>query len=59
MFKITSQSAVTVDITADTREDIQNIPTTYGMGSTVFVIEDSSVQMLNGSETPEQKELGA
>lgn len=57
MFKITNQTAVTVDITADTREDIQDIPTTYGMGSTVFVIEDSSVQMLGGGEEPEWKEL--
>lgn len=57
MFKITNQTAVTVDITADTREDIQDIPTTYGMGSTTFVIEDSSVQMLGGGEEPEWKEL--
>ena len=57
MFKITNQTAITVDITADTREDIQDIPTTYGMGSSVFVIEDSSVQMLGGGEEPEWKEL--
>ena len=57
MFKIINQTAVTVDITADTREDIQDIPTTYGMGSTVFIIEDSSVQMLSGGDTPEWKEL--
>lgn len=57
MYKITNQTAVTVDITADTREDIQDIPTTYGMGSTVFVIEDSSVWMLSGGDTPEWKEL--
>lgn len=57
MFKITNQTAVTVDITADTREDIQDIPTTYGMGSTAFIIEDSSVQMLGGGEEPEWKEL--
>ena len=57
MYKITNQTAVTVDITADAREDIQDIPTTYGMGSTVFVIEDSSVQMLGGGEEPEWKEL--
>lgn len=57
MFKITSQTVVTVEITADAREDIQDIPTTYGMGSTVFVIEDSSVWMLSGGDTPEWKEL--
>ena len=57
MFKITNQTAITVDITADTREDIQDIPTTYGMGSSVFVLEDSSVQMLGGGEEPEWKEL--
>ena len=57
MYKITNQTAVTVDITADAREDIQDIPTTYGMGSTVFIIEDSSVQMLSGGDTPEWKEL--
>jgi hypothetical protein len=57
MYKITNQTAVTVDITADAREDIQDIPTTYGMGSTVFVIEDSSAWMLSGGDTPEWKEL--
>lgn len=57
MFKITNQTAITVSIIADTREDIQNIPTTYGMGSTIFVIEDSSVWMLSGGDKPKQKEL--
>lgn len=57
MFKITNQTAITVSIIADTREDIQNIPTTYGMGSTIFVIEDSSVWMLGGGDEPKQKEL--
>ncbi len=52
MFKITNQTAITVSIIADTREDIQNIPTTYGMGSTIFVIEDSSVWMLGGGDEP-------
>lgn len=52
MFKITRRSAITVSIIADTRKDIQNIPTTYGMGSTIFVIEDSSVWMLGGGDEP-------
>lgn len=57
MFKITGQSAINVEITADKREDIQDIPTTYGMGSTIFVIEDSSVQMLGGGDNPQWNEL--
>lgn len=53
MFKIVNQNAVTVEIVADTREDVQDVPITYGMGSSIIVIEDSSVWMLGGGDTPQ------
>lgn len=47
MFKVTEnfQSGV-VEVIADLRNDIVELPTHYGVGSTCFVIEDSSVWML-------------
>lgn len=47
MYKVTQnfQSGV-VEIIIDLRDDIDDIPTHYGVGSTCFVIEDSSVWML-------------
>lgn len=47
MFKVTNNlSQNKVEITADLRSDITVVPTYYGVGSTCFVIEDSSVWML-------------
>lgn len=44
MFKVVKNlSASMVEIIADEREDVEEIPTYYGTGSTCFVIEDSSV----------------
>lgn len=40
-----------VELTADKRDDIETLPTNYAPGSTCFVIEDSSVWMLNSEET--------
>ena len=40
------QSSV-VEIVADELNDIANLPTTYGPGSTCLVLEDSSVWMLD------------
>lgn len=47
MFKVTQnfQSGV-VEVIVDLRDDMAEIPTHYGVGSTCFVIEDSSVWML-------------
>ena len=47
MFKVTQnfQSGV-VEVIVDLRDDMTEIPTHYGVGSTCFVIEDSSVWML-------------
>ena len=54
MFKVTENGnqiqSYKVAITADSRNDVQDIPTTYEMGSTCFVIEDSSVWMLGGDK---------
>lgn len=44
-----------VAMVADTKADIASLPTTYGAGSTCFVIEDSSVVMLNTNK--EWKEI--
>lgn len=47
MFKVTQNlQAGVVEIIVDTRNDIEEIPTHYGVGSVCFVIEDSSVWML-------------
>lgn len=47
MFKITQNLLSNiVEVIADNRNDIDQIPTHYGAGSTCFVIEDSSVWML-------------
>lgn len=35
-----------VEIVADERDDIQDLPTNYGSGSTCFIIGDSSLWML-------------
>ena len=40
-----------VEIVVDTRNEINDLPTTYGIGSDAIVIQDSSVWMLgNDSE---------
>lgn len=47
MYKVIKNlSSGVVEIIADERNDIEDTPTYYGAGSTCFVIEDSSVQML-------------
>ena len=47
MYKITKNlQAGVVEIIADERDDVEELATYYGVGSTCFVIEDSSVQML-------------
>ena len=47
MFKVTENlQAGVVEIIVDLRNDINDIPTHFGAGSTCFVIEDSSVWML-------------
>lgn len=44
MYKVTRNlQAGVVEIIADEREDIEELATYYGTGSTCFVIEDSSV----------------
>lgn len=56
MYKVTKNlQAGVVEIIADEREDIEELATYYGTGSTCFVIEDSSVQMLGNDA--EQHEL--
>ena len=56
MYKVTRNlQAGVVEIIADEREDIEELATYYGTGSTCFVIEDSSVQMLGNDA--EQHEL--
>ena len=44
-----------VSMIADTKADIASLPTTHDAGSTCFVIEDSSVVMLNTNK--EWKEI--
>lgn len=39
-----------IEIVADARNEVETIPTTYGSGSTIFVIEDSSVWMLGNDK---------
>lgn len=47
MYKVVRNlSSGVVEIIADERDDIEEVATYYGTGSTCFVIEDSSVQML-------------
>lgn len=55
MFKIisNSQSGV-VEIVADFLDDIQDLPTNVSAGSTVIVLEDSSVYMLGNDEEQHQ-----
>jgi hypothetical protein len=44
MFKIISNGqSGTVEIVADSLEDIEDLPTNVGVGSTAIVLEDSSV----------------
>ena len=51
MFKIISNlEAGVVEIVADFLDDIQDLPTDASAGSTVIVLEDSSVQMLGNDE---------
>lgn len=52
MYKITGNlQAGVVEITADTVNDIDELPTTgISAGSTCFVIENSSVYMLGNDE---------
>ena len=45
----TTQSSV-VEIVADTLEDINNLPTNYGIGSDCICLEDSSVWMLGNDK---------
>lgn len=44
------QSSI-VEFTADELNDINNLPTNVGQGSTCLVIEDSSVWMLSSDKT--------
>lgn len=46
MYKVTQNHQTNVEIIADLRTDIDTLPTYYGVGSTCFVIEDSSIWML-------------
>ena len=46
----TTQSSV-VEIVADTLEDLNEVPTTYGVGSDCIVLENSSVWMLGNDQT--------
>lgn len=39
-----------VELSVDTRAEVQNIPTSYAMGSVCICIEDSSVWMLGSDE---------
>jgi hypothetical protein len=39
-----------IEFVADTRADIDKIPTKWGMGSTCLVIEDSSVWILGSDK---------
>lgn len=39
-----------MEFVADTRADINSIPTKWGMGSTCLVIEDSSVWILGSDK---------
>lgn len=56
MYKITGNlQAGAVEITADTDADVEELPTKYGVGSTCFVIDSSTVYMLNNEK--EQKEI--
>ena len=51
MYKVTGNlQAGVVEITADTDEDVENLPTHYGVGSTCFVIDSSTVYMLNNNK---------
>lgn len=45
----TTQSDV-VEIVVDSRNEVETLPTTYGVGSTAIVIEDSSVWMLGNDK---------
>lgn len=54
MFKIykngdTTQSSV-VEMVADNRSDVVNLPTTYEVGSACIVTEDSSVWILGNDK---------
>ena len=55
MFNYISQSGTTsydvVELVADTRADVTQLPTKHAAGSTCLVIEDSSVWMLDSQET--------
>lgn len=57
MFKVIKNfQAGTVEIVADERADVEELPVYFSAGSTCFVIEDSSVYMLgNDSEQHELK----
>ena len=55
MFKITANGEdiqqTVVEIVADLRSDINDIPTNYSAGSSCIVLEDSSVWMLGNDKT--------
>lgn len=57
MFKVIKNfQAGTVEIVADERTDVEELPVYFSAGSTCFVIEDSSVYMLgNDSKQHELK----
>lgn len=40
-----------VEIVVDTRTDLEDVPTTFGIGSDVICLEDSSVFMLGNDKT--------
>ena len=44
------ETAYVKDFVADTRVDINSLPTSCAPGSSCLVIEDSSVWMLNGNK---------
>lgn len=43
-----------IQLCADTREDIDDLPTNVAVGSTCIIIEDSSVWMLNNKRKWEE-----
>lgn len=54
MFSVTANgdhvSPNKVEITADLLSDIENIPTTFDVGSTCIVLQDTSVWMLGNDK---------
>lgn len=50
MFKVIQSSKNTSEIIADLISDIETLPNHYGVGSTCFVIENSSVYMLGNDK---------